>query len=135
MKDTKRKKVYSGRSVTAMLLAALVASTTIIPAFSDNGEIHLINDLGGFGGDSYEAQAERDWNEDIVAVAKSAWLDAHAGEDRESLGNSEATASDLAEKAYMAASGSDLAQSGSARPEYDVFADVDDAAAAGAISA
>ena len=135
MKNTNRKKIYNRRSIMAILLAALVASTTIIPSFSDGGEIHLINDLGGYGGEmSLEAQAERDWNEDIVAVAKSTWLDAHAGEERERSDGYAASGSNLGRAEYIPASGSDLAWSQGGSSAYDVFEDIDDDAAASAVS-
>ena len=132
-KFTDRKNIFKPRSVTAMLLAVLVASTSILPAFSDGGDIHLINDLGEYGGQtSIEEQTERDWNEDIVAVAKGAWLDAHAGEDRERTKTSAASPSELDMNEAAAATGSNLAGESSAGL-YDVFEDVDDQAVSGKV--
>ena len=111
------------RSKTALGLAVLMAWSTVMPSFSAGDEIHLINDLGGYGGESsVEAQAERDWNEDIVSVAKSAWYDAHAGEDFEDYIASGSNLRNLG-----AATGSDLTGG-------SVFDDVDTSAAASAVS-
>ena len=146
MKNNKSgQKAANIRSITAMLLAALVASTTIIPAFSSGGDIRLINDLGEYGGEmSLEAQAERDWNEDLISVAKGAWLDAHAGEDRERKnGTGAATASALVKTEDKAetdregkkATGSSLNPADVSDPmdSYDIFQDYDEGAAAGAV--
>ena len=116
-------------------LVALLTVTTVVPSFSAGDEIHLINDLGGYGGGlSAEEEAERDWNEDLVSVAKSAWLDAHSGEDRE---RNEASPSVLAYTEEIPATGSELNR-GETAPAYsnayDVFADFDESAAAGAVS-
>ena len=111
------------RSKTALGLAVLMAWSTVMPSFSAGDEIHLINDLGGYGGESsVEAQAERDWNEDIVSVAKSAWYDAHAGEDFEDYIASGSNLRNLG-----AATGSDLNGA-------NVFDDIDTSAAASAVA-
>ena len=50
---------YKWRSAGALLMAALLAFTKMIPALSSGGEIRLINDLGGYGGEtSVEEQME-----------------------------------------------------------------------------
>ena len=148
MKNRSGHKTCNRRSAAAMLMAVLLASTTIIPAFSSGGEIHLINDLGGYGGEtSIEEQMERDWNEDLVAVAKGAWLDAHAGEDRERRQEAEkATASGLS--VSNSAENTDIPKEQKASDSnlsintapaevpaaYDVFEDIDEGAAANAVA-
>ena len=123
------------RRVLAAALAALVATTIVVPSFSSGDEIHLINDLGGYGGGlSAEEEAERNWNEDLVSVAKSAWLDAHSAEDRE---RTEASPSVLARVREIPATGSELNRGENAPAysnTYDVFADYDEGAAVSAVS-
>ena len=70
------------RSAMALLLAGTIAITAVLPAYAYENEIHLINDLGGVGGElSLDQQVDRDWNEDLAGMAMSAWNDAHAGDE------------------------------------------------------
>ncbi|MCR5371404.1 MAG: hypothetical protein K6E83_11930 [Clostridium sp.] len=148
----KRKQQNSGipgklRAAVSLMLAVVLAMSSVMMAFSAEGEISLINDLGGYGGeDSAAVHAARNWNEDIVSVSKGAWFDAHAGlDDEERTENREkaenkATSSELSrgEKDVHAATVSDLAHSGSDDSGnvsgYDVFTDYDEKAAASRVS-
>ena len=70
------------RSAMALLLAGTIAITAVLPAYAYENEIHLINDLGGVGGElSLDQQVDRDWNEDLAGMAMSAWNDDHAGDE------------------------------------------------------
>lgn len=124
----KRKKINAIKSFIAMGLALVLSVTTVIPGFSAGGEIRLINDLNG-GGTSPEAMAERDWNEDMVSVAKGAWLDAHTADDSEERTGQPASPSGLSGEAVSgnrAATASSLAKE---EVSYDVFEDFDENAA------
>ena len=124
----KRKKINAIKSFIAMGLALVLSVTTVIPGFSAGGEFRLINDLNG-GGTSPEAMAERDWNEDMVSVAKGAWLDAHTADDSEERTGQPASPSGLSGEAV---SGNRTATASSLAKEevsYDVFEDFDENAA------
>lgn len=89
------------KQIVSLALSSVLAIQNFAPTYALVDEIHLINDLGSSGIEmSLVEQAERNWNNDLLSVAKGSWYDAK-DKDEEFVGtpsNLAATASNLSEK-------------------------------------